>query len=57
MLDVAIDARCVRAFVESIFPDGTPDMRGDEKETVAEQMGKVDWDELADHFRREADEY
>lgn len=47
----------VRAYCESVFPDGTPDMQGDEKETVAEQMDKVDWSELTEHFVAEAAEY
>ena len=56
--DSAFGAAYVRSFVETrVFPDGTPDMQGDDKESVAEQMGKVDWEEIADHFRREAAEY
>lgn len=51
------DAPYVRAFVEGVFPDGTPDMQGDEKESVAEQMGKVNWAEIAAHFAEEAKEY
>ncbi len=50
-------AHDVRTFVESVFPDGTPDMQRDEKETVAEQMDKVDWAELTEHFVAEASEY
>lgn len=51
-----IDADTVREFCEDMFPNGTPDMQNDEKETVAEQWAKVDWSELADHFAIEARE-
>lgn len=52
-----LDESSVRAFCEEQFPDGTPDMQGDEKESVAEQWAKVDWTEIAEHFAAEVKEY
>lgn len=52
-----LDEHSVRTFCEEIFPDGTPDMQNDDNETVAQQMAKVDWAEIAHHFELEAKEY
>lgn len=46
----------VRAYCEQVFPNGTPDMQGDAKESVAEQMAKVDWTEIYESFASEAEE-
>jgi len=47
----------VQRWCESVFPDGTPDMRGDEKETVKVQWARVNWTEIAEHFVAEVKEY
>lgn len=52
-----ITADIVEEFCRSQFPDGTPDMQSDERETVAEQWAKVDWSELATAWESEAKEY
>lgn len=54
---VYFDADRAREFCEEMFPEGTPDMQGDEKETPAQQMNRVNWDEIAEHFETEAKEY
>jgi hypothetical protein len=45
-----LDDASVEEFCREYFPNGTPDMDpGD--------MGKVNWEEIGESFRREAEEY
>lgn len=48
---IDINADTVKDFVSDIFPAGTPDME------VKGEMSKVDWDEIADHWHLEREEY
>lgn len=53
-----ITAETVERFCNDVFDNnGTPDMRTDERETVAEQWAKVDWEELTEAWQSEAKEY